>query len=115
MRATRNPSPAPAREPVHFLCPWPSKIGDRAVAALWLSLPKPEAIVQGGETPMPIVEDYDAIAKRLRELQAAEPKSAERITELERWRDLARETARTYVGNRRRLGEERRFLAQRTD
>jgi len=45
---------------------------------------------------MPIVEDYDAIAKRLRELQAAEPKSAERITELERWRNLARETARTY-------------------
>src|SRR6516164_119327 len=101
MRATRNPSPAPAREPGHFLCPWPSKIGDRAVAALWLSLPKPEAIVQGGETPMPIVEDYDAIA--------------ERLTELERWRNLARETARTYVGNRRRLGEERRFLAQRTD
>jgi hypothetical protein len=58
---------------------------------------------------------YDAIAKRLRELQAAELKSAERITELERWRNLARETARTYVGNRRRLGEERRFLAQRTD
>jgi hypothetical protein len=38
---------------------------------------------------------YDAIAKRLRELQAAELKSAERITELERWRNLAPETART--------------------
>jgi hypothetical protein len=64
---------------------------------------------------MPIVEDYEAIAKRLRELRAAAPKSAERITELERWRDLACETARVYVDDRRRMGEGRRFLAQPTD
>lgn len=64
---------------------------------------------------MSIIEDYDAIAKRLRELKAAAPKSAERVTELERWRDLARETARVYVGGRRRAGEGRRFLAQPTD
>jgi hypothetical protein len=64
---------------------------------------------------MPIVEDYEAIAKRLRELKGSGPKSMERITELERWRALARETARTYVGTRRRLGEGRRFLAQPTD
>jgi DNA-binding ferritin-like protein len=51
---------------------------------------------------MPIVEDYDAIAKRLRELRAVAPKSADEITELERWRDLARQTAREYVENRRR-------------
>lgn len=64
---------------------------------------------------MRIVEDYDAIAERLRELKAAEPKSAEPTTELQRWRNLARETARSYVANRRRLGEGRRFLAQPTD
>jgi hypothetical protein len=60
---------------------------------------------------MPIVEDYEAIAKRLRELKTAAPKSVERVTELERWRELAR----TYAGHRRRLGEGRRFLAQPTD
>jgi hypothetical protein len=64
---------------------------------------------------MPIVEDYEAIAKRLRELRAAAPKSAGRITELARWRDLARETARVYVNGRRRMGEGRRFLAQPTN
>jgi len=64
---------------------------------------------------MPIVEDYEAIANRLRELRATAPRSAERITELERWRDLARETARVYVGTRRRMAEGRRFLAQPTD
>ena len=51
---------------------------------------------------MPIVEEYDAIAKRLRELRTASPKGADEITDLERWRDLAQETARVYVENRRR-------------
>jgi hypothetical protein len=51
---------------------------------------------------MPIVEEYDAIAKRMRELQSAAPKSAEEITDLERWRDLALQTARGYVEDRRR-------------
>jgi len=64
---------------------------------------------------MPIVEDYEAIAKRLRELRVAATKSAERITELERWRDLAHETARVYVSGRRRRHEGRRSLAEPTD
>ena len=51
---------------------------------------------------MAIIEDYEAIAKRLRELSTPSPKSADEITELERWRDLARETARVYVDSRRR-------------
>lgn len=51
---------------------------------------------------MHIADDFDAIAKRLRELQAPSPKSSEQIAELEKWRDLARETARIYVENRRR-------------
>jgi len=51
---------------------------------------------------MPIIEEYDAIAKRLRELNTKAPKGAEEITDLERWRDLARETARVYVESRRR-------------
>ncbi len=51
---------------------------------------------------MPIVDDYDAIAKRLRELKTDAPKGADEITNLERWRDMAMETARAYVENRRR-------------
>ncbi|MGD9616108.1 MAG: hypothetical protein AB7H90_11975 [Alphaproteobacteria bacterium] len=51
---------------------------------------------------MPIIEEYGAIARRLRELKTAAPKSADEIAELERWRDLARQTAREYVENRRR-------------
>ena len=51
---------------------------------------------------MPIIEEYEAIAKRLRELRTASPKSVDEIRDLERWRDLARETARVYVENRRR-------------
>jgi hypothetical protein len=51
---------------------------------------------------MAIIDDFDAIAKRLRELKSPAPKSAEQIAELERWRDLAKETARVYVETRRR-------------
>jgi hypothetical protein len=51
---------------------------------------------------MPIVEEYDAIAKRLRELKTSAPRDADEITELERWRDLAKATARAYVEDRRR-------------
>ena len=64
---------------------------------------------------MPIIDDYDAIAKRVRELRATSPKSAEEITELERWRDAAWEVARIYVQNRRRGVMQRRFIAQPTD
>jgi len=49
---------------------------------------------------MAIIEEYDAIAKRLRELRSASPKGANEI-DLERWRDIARETARVYVESRR--------------
>jgi hypothetical protein len=49
-----------------------------------------------------IIDDFDGIAKRLRELRTPSPKSADEIAELEKWRDLARETARAYVENRRR-------------
>ena len=49
---------------------------------------------------MPIVEDYDAIAKRLRELKpSATPKAKDAARD--KWRDLAEETARVYVQNRR--------------
>lgn len=62
-----------------------------------------------------IVEDYDAIARRLRELKAPTPKSADAISDMERWRDLARETARTYLENRRRSATYRRFYPRPTD
>jgi hypothetical protein len=52
---------------------------------------------------MAIIEDYGAIAKRLRELA---PELADRgpreIDELEKWRHRAEETARVYVQSRRR-------------
>jgi hypothetical protein len=51
---------------------------------------------------MAIIDDFDAIAKRMRELKAPAPKDATSITEMERWRDAAMETARVYVQNRRR-------------
>jgi hypothetical protein len=64
---------------------------------------------------MPIIEEYGAIAKRLRELQTASPKCADEITHLERWRDLARETARAYVEGRRNRAPGRPILPQPTD
>jgi hypothetical protein len=64
---------------------------------------------------MPIIEEYGAIAKRLRELQTASPKGTVEITHLERWRDLARETARVYVESRRRRTLGRPMLPQPTD
>jgi hypothetical protein len=70
-----------------------------------------------GRTHMAIIEEYGAIAKRLRELRAtgASSKSAEQITELEHWRDLARQTAREYVESRRRRSAGRLILPQPTD
>jgi hypothetical protein len=67
------------------------------------------------EERVSIVEDYGAIAKRLRELRTDAPKSADEITHLERWRDLARETARAYVEDRRRQHRRRPILPQPTD
>ncbi|MBV9828733.1 MAG: hypothetical protein JO001_24145 [Alphaproteobacteria bacterium] len=67
---------------------------------------------------MPIVEEYGAIAKRLRELQTASAKSVDVISDLEHWRDAARETARVYVETRRRglvTGARRHRFPQPTD
>ena len=66
---------------------------------------------------MPIIEDYGAIAKRLRELRAAVPKGADEITELELRRDLARlaRMAREYIESRRRPHAGRQILPQPTD
>jgi hypothetical protein len=64
---------------------------------------------------MAIVEEYGAIAKRLRELQSANPKGAGEIRELERWRNLARQTAREYLDTRRRQTSRRLILPQPTD
>lgn len=50
---------------------------------------------------MAIIEDYDAIQKRLRELRSATPRAVTEIGDLERWRDMARQTARAYVESRR--------------
>jgi hypothetical protein len=46
---------------------------------------------------MAIINDYDAITRRLRELNPATGKD----DNLKNWRGLAEETARTYVDNRR--------------
>jgi hypothetical protein len=62
---------------------------------------------------MSIVEDYGAIAKRLRELQSATPKDAQQITELEKWRDAAFDTARSYVQRRKMEIVRRRILPRR--
>jgi len=51
---------------------------------------------------MAIIDDFDGIAKRMRELKSPAPKGANEIAELEKWRDLAKETARVYLENRRR-------------
>jgi len=64
---------------------------------------------------MPIIEEYGAIAKRLRELQTASPQGAAEIKHLERWRDLARKTARVYVESRRRRASGGPILPQATD
>jgi hypothetical protein len=60
-----------------------------------------------------IVDEFEAIAKRMRELKAAAPKGADEITELEKWRGLARQTARAYVESRRSGAAERPVLARR--
>jgi hypothetical protein len=62
-----------------------------------------------------IVEEYDAIAKRLRELRTDSAKSADEIKNLEKWRDLAREAARVYVENRRRRAAGKPILPLPTD
>lgn len=79
----------------------PSQISDLDTAQPRVYSPLSESL--SGER-MAIIEEYDSIAKRLRELQTSSAKSADEITHLEKWRDLARETARVYVENGRRRG-----------
>jgi hypothetical protein len=50
---------------------------------------------------MAVIDDYAAIAKRLRELKAPSPKGAREITELEQWREAAFGAARAYVQKRK--------------
>jgi hypothetical protein len=88
------------------------KIRD-ALPAVLLIIARAKRLLR--EELVSIVEDYGAIAKRLRELRADAPKGAEEITHLERWRDLARETARAYVEDRRRQNRRRPMLPQPTD
>ena len=54
-----------------------------------------------------IIEDYGAIAKRLRELQPSssqQPNSSQQGKEIDQdqWRNLAEKTAREWVQNRRK-------------
>jgi hypothetical protein len=50
---------------------------------------------------VPIIEDYDEIAKRLRELNLPATPAAKNA-DLDKWRDFAKETARVYVEDRRK-------------
>jgi hypothetical protein len=50
---------------------------------------------------MAIIEDYGAIAKRLRELQPNSSQQGKEIDQ-EAWRNLAEKTAREWVQNRRK-------------
>jgi hypothetical protein len=51
---------------------------------------------------MPIIEDYDAIARRLRELNPPARQAGKTTGRLEEWRELAEATAREYVQTRRK-------------
>jgi hypothetical protein len=64
---------------------------------------------------MAIIDDFDSIAKRMREIKASAPKDAREITELERWRDAALDTARAYVQRRRQDMVRGPFLRRRPE
>jgi hypothetical protein len=51
---------------------------------------------------MAIIDDYDAIARRLRELAPSIARPQRDIDRLDEWKELAQETARVYVQNRRK-------------
>jgi len=61
---------------------------------------------------MAIVEDYAAIAKRLRELRPISSQSGQEIDQ-EQWRNLAEQTAREWVQNRRGSDLVRRVISSR--
>jgi hypothetical protein len=50
---------------------------------------------------MAIIDDYTAIAQRMRELRAPSPKDAQEITDLGQWREAAFGTAKAYVQKRK--------------
>jgi hypothetical protein len=51
---------------------------------------------------MPIIDHYEAIGKRARELKLPVQAQSYKVSELEKWREAALETARAYVQTRRR-------------
>jgi hypothetical protein len=53
------------------------------------------------EEGMAIIDDHEAIARRLRELNPPASRPA-KGRDLDKWREIAAETARVYVENRRR-------------
>lgn len=61
---------------------------------------------------MAIIEDYAAIAKRLRELRPISSQSGQEIDQ-EQWRNLAEQTAREWVQNRRGSDLVRRVISSR--
>ena len=61
---------------------------------------------------MAIIEDYAAIAKRLRELQPVSSQTSQDIDQ-DRWRNLAEQTAREWVQNRRSSDLVRRVISSR--
>ena len=62
---------------------------------------------------MAIIEDYAAIAKRLRELQPVSSQSSSRDIDQEKWRNLAEQTAREWVQNRKSSDLVRRVISSR--
>src|SRR5438128_2634349 len=72
--------------------------------ALQSANPYPAPLTQGRPLcggDMPIIEDYDAIAKRLRELNPPATPATKDTDLTDRWRDIAADTARIYAQNRR--------------
>jgi hypothetical protein len=61
---------------------------------------------------MAIIEDYAAIAKRLRELRPAAPSNSADIDQ-DKWRNLAEQTAREWVQTRRGSDLVRRVISSR--
>ena len=61
---------------------------------------------------MAIIEDYGAIAKRLRELRPDSPQQGKEIDQ-EAWRNLAEKTAREWVQNRRKTDLLRGVISSR--
>ena len=61
---------------------------------------------------MAIIEDYAAIAKRLRELQPVSSQTSQEIDQ-DKWRNLAEQTARDWVQSRRGSDLVRRVITSR--